>query len=63
MALKHTISTLWADIAGPGVLGMCLGKAGAAVIPNRLPSQGQVAVCSMEFSEIPLEGVLVTVLP
>ena len=43
VAPKHTIGALCADIAGPGALGMCLGKAGAAVIPNRLPSHGQAA--------------------
>ena len=39
MARKHTIGALCADIAGPGALG----KAGAAVIPDRLPSHGQAA--------------------
>ena len=43
VAPKHTVDALCADIAGPGALGMCLGKAGAAVIPNRLPSHGQAA--------------------
>lgn len=43
MAPLRTIGDLGAHIAGPGMGGWCLGKAGAAVIPTCLPSHGRAA--------------------
>ncbi len=39
----RTNGAMGADIAGPGMPGLRLGKAGAAVIPTCLPSHGQAA--------------------